>query len=126
MARAGLDKTIGQLTDAQITGLSDGDFLVYTGGKWQNKKVDLVDQTSFATSNAPSNGQVLGWNGSEMSWATPATGGDVAGNSTVVIKNADDTWPQRPNTTLAVLWMGAGPAPGEMTQADAWIETTTP
>jgi hypothetical protein len=52
-----------------------------------NKLVnDAVTEPKLAASNSPANGQVLGWNGSALTWTTvvpddPSMGGDISGTA---------------------------------------------
>lgn len=85
MGFSGSNRLVGA-EDVATNNLASGEVLRYnsTLGIWNNAPLavttdgiadDVVTEAKLQVANQPSNGQVLGWNGSQMAWTTPASGG---------------------------------------------------
>ena len=75
-----------------------------------------ITEPKLAASNAPASGQLLGWDGTNLTWAsagsTPTYANLPAGTTLTVVKSGG-TWPARPTsrTDIVVQWKGADPSP---------------
>jgi hypothetical protein len=71
---------LDDLSDVNITSLTNGQFLMYDGTEWVNDAVtgvDALDEIGDVNASSPSDGQVLTWDATPGEWvaATPSAGG---------------------------------------------------
>ncbi|PID99085.1 hypothetical protein CSA80_03145 [Candidatus Saccharibacteria bacterium] len=86
MPFSGTGTGIQNADDVFFSNLAQNDALRYNSvtAKWNNGALSVgsseiadnaITEPKLAISNSPGTDQVLSWNGSELAWATPATGG---------------------------------------------------
>jgi len=93
-----------KITDANVTGAKIAD--------------NTITEPKLAVSNSPASDQVLSWDGSALTWVTPAAGGaptyaNIPAGSTITVAKSAGTWPARPTSRndVVVQWKGPDPSP---------------
>ena len=76
-----VENNIDNLQDVNVTNVSSGNLLKYSGSEWVNSDITIGDLTDVNTTNPPVDGQILIYNGSTNKWEPGNNSGGGGGGS---------------------------------------------